>query len=557
MIPDSVLDGDIGVFAKKGAGKTYLMKGLVERLLAQGRRVVILDPLGFWWGLRFAPDGSRGLSIPIVGGRHGDFMLGADTYPPTVERAEALAAWVATGGSDRLILDLSELRRGEMIRFATAFLAELYRKNDEALWLVLEEADVFAPQQPMNDQTRLLHEIDQIARRGRAYGFRLWSATQRPAKLHTDVRAMLATLVAMRITSPHDREAVERWIVGNADKTRAAEIVGSLASLEVGEGWVWAPDVDLLERQHFPAITTLDTSATPKAGQARQRLGHAAEVDGGALSQIMRGPAEPEAEAEPAPGPKLAVVTPEQLAAARAEGYERGHAEGVRQGLEEARRAAFSAVLADLRPVVARIESAAYGDEPEPERPKPALVAVQAKPAISAQPEASEEPVALGGGVQRILDAIAWWEAAGHEAPLVNQVAYIAGYSPKSGTWDTYVSRARSANLIEKGFDGRMRATEEGRRIAKAPPHQPNGAELRASVRGKLPQPIARMYDVLVAAYPSSISTKDWAERAGYSPTSGTADTYRSRARSLALAVSAPGGHVRAAGWLFPDRSGE
>jgi ribosome-binding protein aMBF1 (putative translation factor) len=45
-------------------------------------------------------------------------------------------------------------------------------------------------------------------------------------------------------------------------------VYDSLAQLRVGEGWIWAPDHDLLKRVKFPAITTLDTSKTPRAGDS-------------------------------------------------------------------------------------------------------------------------------------------------------------------------------------------------------------------------------------------------------------------------------------------------
>jgi ribosome-binding protein aMBF1 (putative translation factor) len=56
---------------------------------------------------------------------------------------------------------------------------------------------------------------------------------------------------------------------GNADREQARKVYDSLARLPVGEGWIWAPDHDLLDRVKFPAIHTLDTSKTPKAGDAR------------------------------------------------------------------------------------------------------------------------------------------------------------------------------------------------------------------------------------------------------------------------------------------------
>jgi DNA helicase HerA-like ATPase len=45
------------VLAKTGAGKTYMAKGIVERLLGQKRRVCIIDPKNAWWGLKSSADG--------------------------------------------------------------------------------------------------------------------------------------------------------------------------------------------------------------------------------------------------------------------------------------------------------------------------------------------------------------------------------------------------------------------------------------------------------------------------------------------------------------------
>ena len=90
-----------------------------------------------------------------------------------------------------------------------------------------------------------------------------------PAKLNKDVLTQLSTLIALGITSPQDRDAIKAWVDGNADRDQAKKVYESLASLPVGEGWIWAPDHNLLDRVKFPAIRTLDTSKTPKAGDKR------------------------------------------------------------------------------------------------------------------------------------------------------------------------------------------------------------------------------------------------------------------------------------------------
>lgn len=261
-IPDAALDADIAILGKKGRGKTFTAKGLVERLLQMQRRVLVLDPLSVWWGLKSGADGkSPGFPIPVFGGPRADIPL-HDAAGPVIGE-------LITASGISAVLDMGQMRKAEQARLVADLLDYLFTHNREPLWLVLEEADAFAPQQPMGDLTRVLGEVDRIARRGRNFGFRLISITQRPAKLNKDVLTQLSTLIALGVTSPQDRNAIKAWVDGNADSDQAKEVYDSLAKLPVGEGWIWAPDHDLLERVKFPMIRTLDTSKTPKAGDSR------------------------------------------------------------------------------------------------------------------------------------------------------------------------------------------------------------------------------------------------------------------------------------------------
>ena len=82
-LPAAALDERLAIVGTSGSGKTYAAKGLVERLLEQGARVCVVDPLGVWWGLRAGPDGSASpLPCPVVvfGGRHGDVPLDEGTW---------------------------------------------------------------------------------------------------------------------------------------------------------------------------------------------------------------------------------------------------------------------------------------------------------------------------------------------------------------------------------------------------------------------------------------------------------------------------------------------
>src|SRR5437899_6497089 len=103
-LPDNVLDADIAILGRKGGGKTYTSKGIVERLLDMGRRVLILDPLGVWAGLRTSSDGKApGYPVAIFGGEHADM--------PLDPAAAAALADVIARENLPAVIDLSELSK--------------------------------------------------------------------------------------------------------------------------------------------------------------------------------------------------------------------------------------------------------------------------------------------------------------------------------------------------------------------------------------------------------------------------------------------------------------
>lgn len=445
LIPDAALDADIATIAQKGAGKTYFNRGLVERLLDENRRVVIMDPLNSWWGLKAKADGTPGYPVVVIGGANGDLPLDPGD-------GERLGEFVAKAHM-AVVVDVSDLKRHEMISFSNAFLSALYRINRAALWLVLEEADVFAPQQPMGDATMLLHTVDQIARRGRARGFRLWSITQRPARIHKDVLSMASTLVMMRIRGPQDRAAALDWIKGNADRAEAMDVVNSLASLKVGEGWVYAPDHDLLERMTFPAIRTLDTSATPKPGETKVEVKEFARGDVEALREALKPP--------PAPNvPETSRKRPDGPSEAEIEAIRsRARKEGEAFGYDVGYRAAFEAVPTILRDHLQKV----FGDK------HVASVAVGKGQVVGV--------VVAGGGERKVapplprkiegkvsaavLKIVAFYESIYPRAVPFDAAAKQAGVGMRSSQYRTYEPELLALGVVEAASDGRYRALRQ------------------------------------------------------------------------------------------------
>jgi len=261
VLPLSALGERIAIVGTSGSGKTYAAKGLVERLMDRGERVCIVDPLGVWWGLRAGADGAGGSASPypvvVFGGRHADVALDDSM-------GAALGRLVGTHPL-ACVVDVSDLgsaaaRRG----FMTAFAEALYEANTEPLHLVLDEADLWAPQRAQHSGQALLGRIEEIVRRGRVRGFVPWLITQRPAVLHKDVLSQADILVSMKLTASQDRDAVGRWIEGQADRAEGRRILGALPRLGRGEGWIWAPSDGVLAQVAFPRIHSFDSSRTPQ-----------------------------------------------------------------------------------------------------------------------------------------------------------------------------------------------------------------------------------------------------------------------------------------------------
>jgi len=282
VLPVSALNERVAIVGTSGSGKTYAAKGLVERLMDRGGRVCVVDPLGVWWGLRAGVDGAAASGYPVVvfGGRHADVPLKATM-------GSALGQLVGTHPL-ACVVDVSELgssaaRRG----FMTAFAEALYEANTEPLHLVLDEADLWAPQRAQPGGQALLGRIEEVVRRGRVRGFVPWLITQRPAVLHKDVLSQADILVSMKLTASQDREAVGRWIEGQADRAEGKRILGVLPRLAQGEGYVWAPSDGVLAQVAFPRIRSFDSSRTPQRDECVTTPRTLAAVDLSAITVAL------------------------------------------------------------------------------------------------------------------------------------------------------------------------------------------------------------------------------------------------------------------------------
>lgn len=269
-LPDEALHYHLLAFGKTRSGKTYTLKGFIEKLAALRRRLCIVDPTGVYWGLKYPGEGphARGFPFVIFGGRHADV--------PINDKAAIPLAKLISEHNVPSIIDTQTMSVAERTRFFTKFSDELFRLSDPSrpLHLIIDEAHLFAPKSlPARSRSdgdddkanpaQMLHNTVALATGGGSQGIRLMVASQRPAKLHNDIASQCETLIAMRVLHPTDRQAVEDWVKGQGDPVKAKEVLDSLAKLERGEGWLWYPEGDILVKTKFPQILSYDSSRTP------------------------------------------------------------------------------------------------------------------------------------------------------------------------------------------------------------------------------------------------------------------------------------------------------
>lgn len=562
-LPPDAMKHHWAVLGITGSGKSYAVRGVIEKRLKAGERVCIIDPKGDWWGLKSSADGkSAGFPVVIFGGDHADVQIN-----PT---SGAVVGELIATGNRPAIIDLKHFSQDGKCRFMVDFYEAMFKKNRARITLVLEEAHEFAPQRPMREENMLLHWTNKLLSQGRSLGFQIVLSSQRPAKVHKDSLTQAQVLFAMRVISVQDRDAVKAWVDGVGDRKSSQQVMDSLARLQTGHGWIYAPTAEILHQVHFPRIETFDSSATPDSVDAEVPKGWAS-VD---LSEISAKLANVQAEVQANDPAKLraeikelkaklqtALTTPVRIDAGEL-GKAKEEIAKLRATIShyQKRDAEMRSRVGTIRSLVIRETAAAVWEE---HTAPPATIASavdqipRVRPALAskspATPKAAPAAVSSGGGnraasagakaegltgpQQRVLDAIAWWESCGIYGPRRESVAFIAGYTPTSGTWRTLLSSCVQAGLIQYENGNCLALTELGDAIANHDQPPGTNKELHSKICRKLTGPQIKVFNVLTDGCdePKTLSRTHVAELAGYEVTSGTFRTLLSSLSSIGL----------------------
>ncbi len=543
---------------RKGSGKTYGTGKLVELLIGAGVQVAILDTVGNWYGLRLAADGkSAGIDIPILGGLRGDIPLEAT--------GGALIADALVESGRSMIIDISQFSKADRQRFALALGERLWkRKKAEAqptpVHLVLEESQLIVPEAVRGDSAAMVGIYEEIIRLGRNYGIGVTMITQRPQSVNKEVLNQTECLMVFQTNGAHERKALREWIVHQGMDVKLLE---QLPSLQPGECFVWSPQwLQVLQKIHISEKQTFDSTSTPKIGKGTLRARELRQIDLDALktkmaATIERAKAEDprelrkritalerELEQErrkaPAAEPiiRIPVLTPEQER--RLDSL--ADVANLLQRNQESILGLLRNEPAVLQQMVDSIRNLSNGLKPIPPRPTE-LVRPRTQDASSGK--ADMGAMRFAGGLRRMLIAL----AQRPQGLSAQQLGVRAGLSSKSGTFTTYMGRARSSDWIN-GSRNHLVITDAGLKALGEWDPLPTGSALLQYWLGQLGSGGAsRMLQALADAYPNSLTKQELAQAAGMTGNSGTFTTYLGRLRSLELIEGS--GQLRASEELF------
>ena len=544
-LPSDAVTRTFGILAVRGAGKSNTGAVMAEEMFRARLPFVVIDPVGSWWGLRSSGDGKGpGLAVPIFGSKHGDLPL---------ERAsgEQVANVIA---EKRLscVLDLSGFdSEADKKAFLLAFARRLYSRNEDPLHLFLEEADDYIPQRPMRDEAQLLRAWENIVRRGRSRGLGMTLITQRSAALNKMVLTQVETLIVLRTTGPQDQKAIEAWLEYHQQKR---EIMASLSGLDDGEAWIWSPQwLKLMKRIQVRRRWTFDSGATPanirsKEGRSPTTL---ADVDLAILQAEFKSSIEKAKADDPRElRRKIAQLESELETARRESPAKLEKVEVPILGLKsvsalDGLMKAAERLLGEREAIVGQLSKAVQDLHTAADRwmskPGNIITPKRQAPAASRMPSIRPKSVHVSnatsngdvgsGGLRRILTAL----AQKPNGLSTRQIGVWARLSSKSGSFNTYLSTARSRGWIS-GERNLILITDAGRQALGSYEPLPCGEALLEYWMHELGTGgAARILSLLAAAYPAELHKSQVAEGAGLSGNSGSFNTYLSKLRTLEL----------------------
>ncbi len=558
-LPSNAVTQKVAFMGISGSGKTYGAGKFAEELLEIGAQVVIIDTIGNWFGLRLAADGKKkGIAIPILGGMQGDIPL-------EVQGGRLVAELIADSRSS-MIVDVSDFTKGELTRFVPDFAVELLRlkrKSPSPLMIIWEECQSIVPQFVKGDVARMVGAVEALIKKGRNYGVGTTLISQRSAAVNKDVLSQIDTLFAFRTIGTHDRKAIGAWVTDQ--DIDVGKMFAELPKLPTGTCFCWSPQwLEVLSKITISKKWTFNSSATPEFGKLAT-AGALAPVELEKFKKTMAASIE-KAESENPEKLKRRIVELERELKMKPAAPVKAPKVVVKSIIKDAEILRLEKIADKLKGAVdalSKIVGDAARDSVRRDAAPPPVArhtglkitdtdrnTVLIERTYARRQNGSTHTAQLAGPESRILNAIAWFESIGIFSPLIEAVAFIAGYSPRGGAFNNPRSALRSKGLIEV-MSGCMKLTDSGHALAEAPSRPLTTDEIHAAVLNRLGGPERRILTPLLEAYPEPLDNEELAARAGYDSKGGAYNNPRSKLRTLGLIEKVAPGQFQARKILF------
>lgn len=552
-----LVDTRLLIQGNSGGGKSWLLRLIAERA-ADKVQTILLDPEGEFATLR------EKLDIALVS-KEGE--LAADV------RAAGLLARKLIEHRVSAVVDLYDLALPDRRKFVRLFL-EALMSVPRAQWhpalILLDECHTFAPERSAGEAESTAAVIALMSQ-GRKRGFAGILATQRLSKLHKDAAAEANNVIIGRT-----------WL--DTDQQRAGDLLGMnkdarqvLRDLAPGEFFGFGPALSANGVVRFRSDLVATTH--PRAGERHLlQVPQASSAIREIVQQIGDLPAQAAEETKTLEAAQRRVVELERELRARpvqvqprvekvVEVVEKPVLNGELPKLQgligelgktiQPLTSTLQEVDGMLANVIKAIDRVALAKSAPAPR---ASLAVSAVKPIPVRPAPTRNPVmilegdnAITAPQQRILDALAQFEALGLTVVDKSNAAVFADQSPSSSGFTNNLGRLRTLGLIEYPAPARVALTESGRAQAKPATEIRSLDDLHRAWYWKLSAPKARILQVLIGEYPNPVEKGDLADRAGQSATSSGYTNNLGNLRSLGLVDYPRPGYAVATGLLFPE----
>ena len=240
-----LVTGRTCIIAQSGAGKSWAIAVLCEKLCAAGIGFCIVDTEGEYFSLKQ---------------RYPALWVGSDERcDEDIERVNLKDLMLrAVVNGTAVVFDVSETDMRERVAGLAEVLYDIASAHKIPYLLILEEADKFIPQAKES-----IKKIEEISRRGRKRGLGLLVATQRPSFVTKNVLSQCNNQIIGKLSIENDLRAVDLFFGSRIE-------LEELATLPPGEFFVMGGFVRKKTRMRFANRETEHRGETPEISRRKE-----------------------------------------------------------------------------------------------------------------------------------------------------------------------------------------------------------------------------------------------------------------------------------------------